>query len=137
LAGKKVKCPKCGGAIKVPGGKAPAQEEPEAFVEITCQCKKKFRVKASLSGSRANCPTCGQILIVPGAADEDSGAAGAYGFGDETHGEYEEEYEEEYTEEAVAKGPKEASPYRLLIILGGAAALIAAVLVALIVFEIV
>ena len=63
LAGKRVKCPKCGQSIDIP--KAQAASPSGERIRITCPCGGSFGAKASLAGKRFKCPKCGNPITVP------------------------------------------------------------------------
>jgi len=58
LAGKTLKCPKCGLPLKIP-------ETTQAALAIVCQCGQKFTAKAHLAGKTLKCPECGSPLRTP------------------------------------------------------------------------
>ena len=60
LAGKPVKCPKCGQTFTVPKPQ-PATNR----IQVTCQCGKTLQAKPELAGKRVKCPSCGQPLAIP------------------------------------------------------------------------
>lgn len=60
LAGKPVKCPKCGQAFTVP------KPQPAAdLIRATCGCGKALQAKPEFAGKRVKCPACGQPLAIP------------------------------------------------------------------------
>lgn len=59
LAGKQVKCPRCGNPILIPASDS---------IRITCTCGQRIQAKASLQGKRVQCPTCKQPLDIPDIA---------------------------------------------------------------------
>ena len=72
LAGKRVKCPKCGSAFVVPQEKVPDQvPTPNAVVSndqsviIQCVCGSRFQAQSHLSGKTVACPKCGHQLSIP------------------------------------------------------------------------
>jgi hypothetical protein len=56
LAGKQVKCPKCGDVVLIP--------KPDS-IRLTCSCGQIIQAKASLAGKRVKCPTCNQPIGIP------------------------------------------------------------------------
>ena len=60
LAGKRVKCPKCGDTFAVP-----KPQTAESRIRVTCQCGKAVKAKRELAGKRVKCPACGQALDIP------------------------------------------------------------------------
>ena len=60
LAGKRVKCPKCGDTFAVP---KPQTAEPR--IRVTCQCGKAVKAERELAGKRVKCPGCGRALDIP------------------------------------------------------------------------
>ena len=60
LAGKTLKCPKCGSSVKIPQPK-------QAGLAVACQCGQKFAAKAQLAGKTVECPKCGSPLKIPDA----------------------------------------------------------------------
>jgi hypothetical protein len=72
LAGKRIKCPKCGQAVTVGTGTS----TPAPSLSVTCAgCSKKLSVKAELAGKAVKCPGCGKAVRVPGAAPVAAGVA--------------------------------------------------------------
>jgi RsiW-degrading membrane proteinase PrsW (M82 family) len=88
LAGKRVKCPACQGAVDVPAsifGSRPAAQPAAAaanetkspgspaalasdVIVATCpQCAKQLRAPRSFAGKRAKCPACQAVVTMPGA----------------------------------------------------------------------
>ncbi|MBI4230942.1 MAG: hypothetical protein HY608_08925 [Planctomycetes bacterium] len=69
MAGKRGKCPACGGVIEV---KAAAASPPVVAVadkiRVACACGKALAVPASYAGKKVKCPGCGNVLVVPGPA---------------------------------------------------------------------
>lgn len=78
LAGKTVKCPSCGSAMKIPaaqaaatnaaGAKKPATAAAApaaASIRVACTCGKAFAAKAELAGKRVKCPGCGEAIAIP------------------------------------------------------------------------
>jgi hypothetical protein len=90
FAGKAVRCPKCGQAVRTPGGDgaaaapapppaakvqpapkpapAPAATAAPAAppIQVTCGgCQKKLQVKAALAGKAVKCPGCGKPVKIP------------------------------------------------------------------------
>jgi ribosomal protein S27E len=90
LAGKSVKCPKCGQTIR-PAGESAAPASPVARVQaapappaatppppdappivVACDgCQKKLQVRAALAGKAVKCPGCGKAIRVPAPAAAD------------------------------------------------------------------
>ena len=60
LAGKTLKCPKCGSSVKIPQPK-------QAGLAVACRCGQKFTAKAQLAGKTVKCPKCGSPLKIPDA----------------------------------------------------------------------
>ena len=60
LAGKPVKCPKCGQTFTVPKPQLATNR-----IQVTCQCGKALQAKPELAGKRVKCPGCGQALAIP------------------------------------------------------------------------
>ncbi|MBW3598324.1 MAG: hypothetical protein KY475_13760 [Planctomycetes bacterium] len=86
LAGKQVKCPKCGQPLTVGGGKQAAVAQPKAaagpqspadVIAVTCQCGARFGAKPELRGKTVKCPTCSQPLVVGAAASAVAAGASA------------------------------------------------------------
>ncbi len=90
-AGKAVRCPKCGQAVRVaaapatapaavkvapapqPAAKPAAAPAPAPAaappITVTCtSCKKKLQVKAALAGKAVKCPGCGGVVKIPAPA---------------------------------------------------------------------
>ena len=63
LAGKQVKCPKCGQTFTVPAT-APAATQQSVGV-VTCSCGSRFQPQPHLAGKSVPCPKCGQVLSIP------------------------------------------------------------------------
>ena len=62
LAGKKVKCPRCGELNTMPKGEA----APATQSDVSCEaCGQKFKASRALAGKIVKCTTCGQPLAVP------------------------------------------------------------------------
>lgn len=68
LAGKQVKCPKCGQALTVGAGAAPAAAAAAGVIPVVCACGAKFGAKPELQGKTVKCPKCGQALTVGAGA---------------------------------------------------------------------
>jgi len=60
LAGKRMKCPKCGQACTVP-----KSEPDQPRIRVTCECGKTLLAKPKLVGKRVKCPGCGQAMAIP------------------------------------------------------------------------
>jgi hypothetical protein len=70
LAGKAVKCPKCGNVVRTPAAvaKSPAPALGQNLV-LTCPaCQKKLSVRPELAGKAVKCPQCTKAVKVPGRA---------------------------------------------------------------------
>ncbi len=72
LAGKAVKCPKCGNPLKIgmPAAATPTAQTAKstmqsAKIPVTCQCGKTFQAPPKLAGKRVKCPACGQGIQIP------------------------------------------------------------------------
>lgn len=68
LAGKRVKCPKCGGPIDVP--KSPSPGTPVTHATSTWQCSMcltDFEAAAPTAGGDITCPLCGMAVAVGGS----------------------------------------------------------------------
>ena len=62
LAGKRVRCPKCGESVAVPGD--PARQSTQR-IDISCTaCGQRFMARAALAGKTVKCPMCGRPLTV-------------------------------------------------------------------------
>lgn len=77
LAGKRVKCPECGGAFTVPesGAHAPGHDDSPRSAHkvgektaVSCQCGCSFKAPSKLAGKRVACPSCQAPLTIPPAA---------------------------------------------------------------------
>jgi hypothetical protein len=86
LAGKAVKCPKCGQVIRT--APAPAvtaarpQPAPAGPLVLACPaCQKKMQVRPELAGKAVKCPGCGKAVKVPGPATPPPAPAPAGGEG--------------------------------------------------------
>lgn len=60
LAGKQVKCPKCGDTLWLP-----SKEVAPPHIRVNCSCGKAFQVKASSAGRAFQCSGCNRSLTVP------------------------------------------------------------------------
>lgn len=85
LAGRQVKCPKCGQALTVGAGQpAAAPQQPAApqpqtaggMIPIVCQCGAKFGAKPELRGKTIKCPKCSAPLTVGAGAPAAANAPG-------------------------------------------------------------
>lgn len=61
LAGKRVKCPKCGQVYSLP-----KQNEDPPPIRFVCQCGQTLRAKPIHAGKRIKCPSCSQVVVIPG-----------------------------------------------------------------------
>jgi tRNA A-37 threonylcarbamoyl transferase component Bud32/ribosomal protein S27E len=62
LAGKLVRCPRCGDSVAVPGGEASTLEQ----INASCfGCGQRFMARGELAGKVVKCPICGRPLTVP------------------------------------------------------------------------
>ncbi len=70
MAGKRGKCPACGGVIKVKGPAAAAgsvvSTTASEKIRVACACGKALAVPASYAGKKVKCPGCGNAVAVPG-----------------------------------------------------------------------
>src|SRR5947209_15052447 len=83
-AGKRMKCPGCGGVVVMPAAAAaapkpapapapapaanktaPAPAAKPGTVAFACECGKQLTARAEQAGKRVKCPACGSILSVP------------------------------------------------------------------------
>src|SRR5579883_2809052 len=81
-AGRKVKCPSCGGILAVttaPTARpqetawvAPTPTAPPGMVRFSCSCGKQMQAKAEYAGKSVRCPGCQSPVVVPG--DEEPAA---------------------------------------------------------------
>ena len=70
LAGKHVRCPRCGDSVAVPGD--PSVESTQK-IDISCTiCGQRFMARARLAGKVVKCPMCGRPLTVPKPGQEQS-----------------------------------------------------------------
>ena len=86
LAGKRVKCPECGGAFTVPesgahssghvdspddsprGGQiSAAAHKGGEKIAVSCQCGRSFKAPSKLAGKQVACPACQAPLTIPPA----------------------------------------------------------------------
>ena len=64
LAGKTVKCSKCGAALKIPA--APSVQPPSAErIEVVCTCGRPLKANAQLAGKTVKCPACSAAIKIP------------------------------------------------------------------------
>jgi len=68
LAGKRVKCPRCGDIVTLPGLEA-AQTTARHIVVACQQCHQRFLAKGELAGKAVRCPMCRRPLTVPRPGD--------------------------------------------------------------------
>jgi DNA-directed RNA polymerase subunit RPC12/RpoP len=64
LAGQSVKCPKCGGALRIPRATSPST--PATFA-VACPCGRTYQVQPSMAGRPVKCNACGQQFVIPQA----------------------------------------------------------------------
>lgn len=72
-AGKKGKCPHCGGLVAIPGGAGsratagtPVANAVPGTIEFRCgSCSQPIRVSASAAGKKGKCPRCAGIVEIP------------------------------------------------------------------------
>ncbi len=67
-AGKKIKCPSCGQAMRVPAaaGVTPQSTSKEnGTIAVQCPCGRSVAHNPSLAGKTVKCPGCGQPLGIP------------------------------------------------------------------------
>lgn len=88
MAGKTIKCPKCGEKTVVT---AANEESTETSIRFPCtKCGTKLKVAAKMTGRGIPCPRCGENTVVP---DPDEG--GSYGLAETSHTAEEEEIPKE------------------------------------------
>jgi hypothetical protein len=88
MAGKAVKCPKCGQVVRTAPAPAPSPPPvpaaagpkpppaPAKLLLLTCPaCQKKMQVRPELAGKAVKCPQCAKVVKVPGPAAPPSPAA--------------------------------------------------------------
>ena len=64
LAGKRVKCPRCGEAVPLP--ELATDEASMRQIGVSCQqCSQRFMARSDLAGKVVRCPVCGRPLTVP------------------------------------------------------------------------
>lgn len=69
LAGKRVKCPKCGSPIDIPEPELETELEVVDSIEVRCNtCFTDFPVDAQDAGTHVPCPMCGDPVMVPGSS---------------------------------------------------------------------
>ena len=74
LAGKRVKCPSCGGTIAVPVAQTmpqPSGTTSRASTQsqiVACQCGQRFKAPAHLAGQSVKCTSCGTPISVPSSS---------------------------------------------------------------------
>ncbi|MFN4904267.1 MAG: hypothetical protein ACK5LQ_03485 [Planctomycetota bacterium] len=64
LVGKKIKCPKCSEAIRLPAAVVPSE-----MISVSCQCGKAFKAKVSMAGKSFQCISCNRTIPIPGPAN--------------------------------------------------------------------
>ncbi len=68
LAGKSVKCKKCGETVRVPTNGSTDVDQGAALIRLTCEgCGKAYNLPAHLGGKRARCKACGHDMRIPAA----------------------------------------------------------------------
>jgi hypothetical protein len=66
LAGKRVKCPSCQAAVKIPDAdQGKHAGRPATKVVLHCRCGRKSAAPAHLAGTSVKCPGCGKPIRVP------------------------------------------------------------------------
>jgi DNA-directed RNA polymerase subunit RPC12/RpoP len=64
MAGKRVKCPRCGDIVPLPG--AEATKTSASHIVVACQqCQQRFLASGDLAGKAVRCPVCARALTVP------------------------------------------------------------------------
>jgi hypothetical protein len=79
-AGRKIKCPGCGGVLAVttaptarPPARAPVVATPTAppgMVRFSCSCGKQMQARAEYAGKSVRCPACQTPVAVPAGEEE-------------------------------------------------------------------
>ena len=68
LAGKRVKCKKCGESVRVPTNGATDVDQSAVLIRLTCDsCGKSYNLPAHLGGKRGRCKACGHDMMIPAA----------------------------------------------------------------------
>lgn len=79
--GMELPCPKCGGRVTVPEGKAPQAAADDATVEdkflaFDCtKCGVEIEAPRELAGGRIDCPKCGAMLDIPASEGGETGVS--------------------------------------------------------------
>jgi DNA-directed RNA polymerase subunit RPC12/RpoP len=75
-AGKRVRCPKCRTAIRVPEPVEKKEIREQGVIKFRCpSCNQKIGLKADYAGKRVRCSKCRNPLLVPQASAETGRAA--------------------------------------------------------------
>jgi peroxiredoxin/tRNA A-37 threonylcarbamoyl transferase component Bud32 len=65
-AGKRVRCPECGGVCdSPPAADPPPVEAPRPGIRVRCACGKTLEVRADLAGKTVRCPGCKEKVAIP------------------------------------------------------------------------
>lgn len=71
LAGRNVRCPRCGDSVLVPGSTA----ETDSQIDVSCRvCGQRFMARRELAGKVVKCPMCSRPLTVPRPGEAQSAA---------------------------------------------------------------